>query len=143
MIQVFEGECPLTKDKNLLGKFELTGVPPAPYGIPQIEVTFQINANGIMRVSATLKCAGKGESITIKNEKDHISQEDIDRMIMEAGKFVEEDEEQRKRVEAINSLSNFIYGVKNQVADYDGLDGKLDEDDKKIRLGMVGQAYYS
>lgn len=137
LIQVFEGERTLTKDNNLLGKFELTGIPPAPRGVPQIEVTFEIDANSIVKVSATDKGTGKGESITIKNEKGRLSQEEIDRMIMEAEKFAAEDEEQRKRIESMNSLSNFIYGVKNQLADQEGLGGKLDEDDKKTLLSVV------
>jgi len=137
LIQVFEGERSLTKDNNLLGKFELTGIPPAPRGVPQIEVKFEIDANGIMKVSAADKGTGKSESITITNEKGRLTEEEIERMVREAEEFASEDEAQRKRIEAMNSLSNFIYGVKNQLADQEGLGGKLDDDDKKTLLAVV------
>lgn len=137
LIQVFEGERSLTKDNNLLGKFELTSIPPAPRGVPQIEVTFEIDANGIMRVSASDKGTGKSESITIKNEKGRLSDEEIERMVKEAEEFAAEDEAQRKRIEAMNSLSNFIYGVKNQLADQEGLGGKLEDEDKQTLLAVV------
>ncbi|KAL9710559.1 ATPase with role in protein import into the ER [Leucoagaricus gongylophorus] len=140
LIQVFEGERSLTKDNNLLGKFELTGIPPAPRGVPQIEVTFEIDANGIMKVSAADKGTGKSEAITIKNEKGRLSQEEIDRMVAEAEKFAAEDEAQRKRIEALNSLSSFVYGLKNQVTDSEGLGAKLDDDDKKTILDAVKEA---
>jgi len=137
LIQVFEGERSLTKDNNLLGKFDLTNIPPAPRGVPQIEVTFEIDANGIMKVSAADKGTGKSESITIKNEKGRLSEEEIDRMVREAEEFAAEDESQRKRIEAMNGLSNFIYGVKNQLADQEGLGGKLEDDDRKALLAVV------
>lgn len=137
LIQIFEGERPLTKDNNLLGKFELTGVPPAPRGVPQIEVTFEIDANGIMKVSAADKGTGKSESVTIKNEKGRLSDEEIERMVAEAEEFAAEDEAQRKRIEAMNALSNFVYGVKSQLADQEGLGGKLEADDKKKLLDTV------
>jgi len=137
LIQVFEGERSLTKDNNHLGKFELTGIPPSPRGVPQIEVTFEIDANGIMKVSASDKGTGKSESITITNEKGRLSQEDIDRMVAEAEEFAAEDEAQKKRIEALNSLSSYVYGLKTQVNDADGLGGKLDDDDKKTLLDMV------
>ena len=92
LIQVFEGERFLTSDNNLLGKFELTGIPPAPRGVPQIEVSFEMDLNGIMIVSAADKDTGKSESITITNEKGHLTQEEIDRMVAEAGEFAAEDE---------------------------------------------------
>ena len=103
LIQVFEGERPLTKDNNLLGKFKLTGIPPAPCGVPQIEVTFEIDANGIMKVSAADRGTGKSESITITNKKGRLTQEEIDRMVAEAETFAAEDEAQKKRIEALNS----------------------------------------
>ena len=131
LIQVFEGERSLTKDNNLLGKFELTGVPPAPRGVPQIEVSFEIDANGIMKVSAADKGTGKSESITITNERGRLSQEDIDRMVAEAEEFAAEDEAQKKRIEALNSLSSYVYSLKSQLGDDDGLGGKLDAEDKK------------
>lgn len=137
LIQVFEGERSLTKDNNHLGKFELTGIPPSPRGVPQIEVTFEIDANGIMKVSASDKGTGKSESITITNEKGRLSQEDIDRMVAEAEEFAAEDEAQKKRIEALNSLSSYVYGLKTQVNDADGLGGKLDDEDKKTLLDMV------
>jgi len=137
LIQVFEGERSLTKDNNLLGKFELTGIPPAPRGVPQIEVAFEIDANGIMRVSAADKGTGKSESITITNEKGRLTQEEIDRMVAEAEEFAAEDEAQKKRIEALNSLSSFVYSLKSQLADSDGLGGKLDADDKKTLLDAI------
>jgi len=137
LIQVFEGERSLTKDNNLLGKFELSGIPPAPRGVPQIEVTFEIDANGIMKVGAADKGTGKSESITITNEKGRLSKEDIERMVQEAEQFASEDEAQRKRIEALNSLSSFVYGLKSQLADQEGLGGKIDEADKKTILATV------
>ena len=137
LIQVFEGERSLTKDNNLLGKFELTGIPPSPRGVPQIEVTFEVDANGIMKVSAADKGTGKSESITITNEKGRLTQEEIDRMVAEAEEFATEDEVQKKRIEALNSLSSYVYGLKSQLADSDGLGGKLDADDKKTLLDAI------
>jgi len=137
LIQVYEGERSLTKDNNHLGKFELTGIPPSPRGVPQIEVTFEIDANGIMKVSASDKGTGKVESITITNEKGRLSQEDIDRMVAEAEEFAADDEAQRKRIEGLNSLSSYVYGLKTQVNDADGLGGKLDDEDKKTLLDMI------
>ncbi|KAF9784700.1 heat shock protein 70 family [Thelephora terrestris] len=134
LIQVFEGERSLTKDNNLLGKFELTGIPPSPRGVPQIEVAFEIDANGIMKVSAADKGTGKSESITITNEKGRLTQEEIDRMVAEAEQFASEDEAQKKRIEALNSLSSYVYSLKSQLGDSDGLGGKLDSDDKKTLL---------
>ena len=137
MIQVFEGERSLTKDNNLLGKFELNGIPPAPRGVPQIEVAFEIDANGIMKVSAADKGTGKSESITIANEKGRLTQEEIDRMVTEAEEFAAEDEAQKKRIEALNSLSSYVYGLKTQLGDSDGLGGKLDSDDKRTLLDAI------
>ncbi|KAJ7058111.1 heat shock protein 70 family [Mycena amicta] len=140
LIQVFEGERPLTKDNNLLGKFELSSIPPAPRGVPQIEVTFEIDANGIMKVGAADKGTGKHESITITNEKGRLTQEEIDRMVAEAEQFASEDEAARKRIEAMNSLSSFVYGLKSQLADQEGLGGKLSDEDKKTILAAVKEA---
>ncbi|KDQ54535.1 hypothetical protein JAAARDRAFT_49176 [Jaapia argillacea MUCL 33604] len=137
LIQVYEGERSLTKDNNLLGKFELSSIPPAPRGVPQIEVTFEIDANGIMKVSAADKGTGKSESITITNEKGRLTQEEIERMVREAEEFAAEDESQRKRIEALNSLSSFVYGLKTQVSDAEGLGGKLSDADKKKILAAV------
>ncbi|KAJ2931321.1 hypothetical protein H1R20_g5861, partial [Candolleomyces eurysporus] len=140
VIQVFEGERSLTKHNHLLGQFELKGIPPAPKGVPQIEVTFELDANSIMTIRASDKGTGKSESITIKNEKGRLSQEDIDRMIMEGEKFAEEDALHRKRQETLNSLSNLVYGVKTQLADKEGLAGKLAEEDKKTLQAVVTEA---
>ncbi|RIB01431.1 glucose-regulated protein [Gigaspora rosea] len=130
LIQVYEGERSMTKDNNLLGKFELTGIPPAPRGVPQIEVTFEIDANGIMKVSAADKGTGKSESITITNDKGRLSKEEIDRMVEEAEQFAEEDRMLRERIESKNQLENFVYSLKNQVSDDGELGKKLSEEDK-------------
>ena len=140
LIQVYEGERSLTKDNNLLGKFELTGIPAAPRGSPQIEVTFEIDANGILKVSAVDKGTGKSESITITNEKGRLSQEDIDRMVREAEEFASEDEAQKKRIESLNSLQNLVWSLKSQVSDAEGLGGKLSDDDKKTILATIKEA---
>ena len=130
LIQVFEGERSMTKDNNLLGKFELNNIPPAPRGVPQIEVTFEVDANGIMKVMAADKGTGRSESITITNDKGRLSKEEIDRMVAEAEEFSEQDEEIRKRVEAVNNYQNFISMLRTQVTDKEGLGGKLDSNDK-------------
>ncbi|RUS80412.1 hypothetical protein EGW08_011824 [Elysia chlorotica] len=111
-IQIFEGERTMTKDNNLMGKFHLTGIPPAPRGVPQIEVTFDIDANGILNVSAQDKSTGKSENITIKNDRGRLSQADIDRMVADAEKYKEEDEKQRERVSARNHLESYVFNVK-------------------------------
>ncbi|KAG0671115.1 70-kilodalton heat shock protein [Pichia californica] len=113
LIQVFEGERARTKDNNLLGKFELSGIPPAPRGVPQIEVTFDIDANGILNVSALEKGTGKTQKITITNDKGRLSQEDIERMVSEAEKFKEEDEKEATRIASKNQLESYAYSVKN------------------------------
>merc|ERR1712100_622008 len=102
MIQVFEGERAMTKDNHLLGKFELTGIPPAPRGVPQIEVTFDIDANGIMNVSAKESAGGKTEKIVITNDKGRLSKEEIEKMVNDAEKFKEEDEKVNAKVDAKN-----------------------------------------
>ncbi|KXT07290.1 hypothetical protein AC578_409 [Pseudocercospora eumusae] len=140
LIQVFEGERSMTKDNNLLGKFELSGIPPAPRGQPQIEVTFELDANGILRVSAGDKGSGKTESITITNDKGRLSAEEIERMVEEAEKYADEDKATRARIEARNGLENYAYSLKNQVNDEEGLGGKIDEDDKEALLEAVKEA---
>lgn len=135
MIQVYEGERAMAKDNNLLGKFELTGIPPAPRGVPQIEVTFALDANGILKVSATDKGTGKSESITITNDKGRLSQEDIERMVEEAEKYAAEDAEIKAKIEARNKLENYAHSLKNQVNG--DLGEKLDEDDKETLLDAV------
>jgi endoplasmic reticulum chaperone BiP len=131
LIQVFEGERSMTKDNNILGKFELTGIPPAPRGVPQIEVSFELDANGILKVSAHDKGTGKQESITITNDKGRLTQEEIDRMVAEAEKYAEEDKATRERIEARNGLENYAFSLKNQVNDEEGLGGKIDDEDKE------------
>ncbi|ETN39739.1 chaperone DnaK [Cyphellophora europaea CBS 101466] len=140
LIQVFEGERSMTKDNNLLGKFELTGIPPAPRGVPQIEVSFELDANGILRVTAGDKGTGKAESITITNDKGRLSPEEIERMVAEAEMFAEEDKLTREKIEARNSLENYAFNLKNQVNDEEGLGGKIDEDDKETILEAVKEA---
>ncbi|RMZ74964.1 hypothetical protein DV737_g5589, partial [Chaetothyriales sp. CBS 132003] len=140
LIQVYEGERSLTKDNNLLGKFELTNIPPAPRGVPQIEVSFELDANGILRVTAGDKGTGKSESITITNDKGRLSEEEIERMIQEAEQYAEEDKIVKEKIEARNSLENYAFSLKNQVSDEDGLGGKIDEDDKETLLEAVKEA---
>merc|ERR1712186_275763 len=113
LIQVFEGERAMTKDNNLLGKFHLDGIPPAPRGVPQIEVTFDIDANGILNVSAQDKSTGKSNQITITNEKGRLSQAEIDRMVQEAEKFRAEDESNKAKIEAKNGLENYCFTMRN------------------------------
>merc|ERR1712029_840787 len=112
LIQVFEGERAMTKDNNLLGKFHLDGIPPAPRGVPQIEVTFDIDANGILNVSAQDKSTGKSNQITITNEKGHLSQAEIDRMVQEAEKYRAEDEQNKSKIEAKNGLENYCFTMR-------------------------------
>lgn len=131
LIQVFEGERSMTKDNNLLGKFELTNIPPAPRGVPQIEVSFELDANGILKVSASDKGTGKTETITITNDKGRLTPEEIERMVAEAEKYAEEDKATRERIEARNGLENYAFNLKNQVNDEDGLGGKIDEEEKE------------
>ncbi|GAB1227395.1 hypothetical protein ENUP19_0339G0001, partial [Entamoeba nuttalli] len=115
LIQVFEGEASMTKHCNLLGRFELTGIAPAPRGMPQIEVTFDIDANGILNVTAEDKSSGKKNKITITNDKGRLSKEDIDKMIREAEKYKAEDEENKARIEAKNQIENMCYSMKNSI----------------------------
>lgn len=129
-----------TSHSNLLGKFELSGIPPAPRGQPQIEVTFELDANGILRVSAGDKGSGKTESITITNDKGRLSAEEIERMVEEAEKYADEDKATRERIESRNGLENYAYSLKNQLNDDDGLGGKIDEDDKDTLLEAVKEA---
>ena len=140
MIQVFEGERAMTKDNHLLGKFELTSIPPAPRGVPQIEVTFEIDANGILNVGAEDKGTGKSEKITITNDKGRLSQEEIERMVEEAEEFAEEDRKTKERIDARNSLETYAYNMKNTISDSDKLADKLDEDDKNTIEEAVKEA---
>ena len=117
LIQVFEGERARTKDCNSLGKFTLDGIPPMPRGQPQVEVSFDVDANGILNVSALEKSTGKSQQITITNDKGRLSQEDIDRMVAEAEKFKAEDEEVQRRIEARNKLDNYVYTSESSIKD--------------------------
>lgn len=122
--QVFEGERALTKDNNLLGAFELAGIPPAPRGIPQIEVTFGVDQNGILTVSALDKGTGTSKAITITQDG-RLSEEEIHRMIKQAEDFTAEDEASRKRFEAIDLMATFVYNVRAQITDKGSWSGKV------------------
>ncbi|KAA8536854.1 hypothetical protein F0562_029332 [Nyssa sinensis] len=130
-IKVYEGERSLTKDCRDLGKFDLTGIPPAPRGVPQIEVTFDVDANGILHVRAEDKAAKKAESITITNDKGRLSQEEIERMVKEAEEFAEEDKKVREKIDARNKLETYIYSMKSTINEKDKLADKIDSDDKE------------
>ena len=130
----------MTKDNDLLGKFDLTNIPSAPRGVPQIEVTFALDANGILKASAGDKGTGKSESITITNNKGRLSQDEIYRMIEEAEKFKEEDKATAAKIAARNGVENYAFSLKNQVRDEDGLGGKIDEDEKETILEAVREA---
>lgn len=117
LIQVYEGERALTRDNNLLGKFELSGIPPAPRGVPQIEVTFDIDANGILNVSAVDRSTGKQNKITITNDKGRLSKADIERMINDAERYKADDEAQRERIAAKNALESYIYSLRQTIED--------------------------
>lgn len=139
LIQVFEGERARTKDNNLLGKFELSGIPPAPRGVPQITVCFDIDANGILNVSAEDKTTGQKNKITITNDKGRLSKDEIEKMVQEAEKYKAEDEELKKKVESKNSLENYAYNMRNTIRD-DKIAGKLDPADKKKIEDAVDEA---
>ncbi|KAL5726376.1 hypothetical protein ACHQM5_009423 [Ranunculus cassubicifolius] len=139
LIQVFEGERARTKDNNLLGKFELSGIPPAARGVPQISVCFDIDANGILNVSAEDKTTGKKNKITITNDKGRMSKEEIDRLVKEAEKYKSEDEEHKKKVEARNGLENYVYSMRTTIRD-EKVGGKLPSGDKKKIEDAVEEA---
>merc|ERR1712107_197851 len=129
-IQVYEGERAMTKDNHLLGKFDLTGIPPAPRGTPQIEVTFDIDANGILNVSASDKSTGKQNKITITNDKDRLSKEEIERMVNDAEKFKADDEKQKERISAKNGLESYCFNMKTTIED-EKVKDKISDDDRK------------
>lgn len=130
LIQVYEGERTRTRDNNLLGKFELTGIPPAPRGVPQINVTFDIDANGILNVSAEDKTTGKSQKITITNDKGRLSKDEIEKMVQDAEKYKAEDEEHKKKVDAKNALENYAYNMRNSIGE-EKIAEKLDANDKQ------------
>merc|ERR1712139_399242 len=130
LIQVYEGERAMTKDNNLLGKFELSGIPPAPRGVPQIEVTFDIDANGILNVSACDKSTGKENKITITNDKGRLSKEEIERMVQEAERFKDDDDKQKDRISSKNGLESYAFNMKSTIDD-DKVKEKISDEDKK------------
>merc|ERR1712051_728922 len=130
LIQVFEGERSMTRDNNILGKFNLDGIPPMPRGQPQIDVCFDIDANGILNVSALEKSTGKENKITITNDKGRLSQDEIERMVQEAEKYKAEDDANKNRIEAKNGLENYCYSLKNSITS-DEVKDKIPEDDRK------------
>merc|ERR1719189_3390304 len=137
-IQVYEGERAMTKDNHLLGKFDLTGIPPAPKGVPEIEVTFDIDANGILNVSAQDKSSGKEEKITITNDKGRLSKEEIDKMVSDAEKFKAEDDKQKERISAKNGLESYCFNMKSTIED-EKLKDKIAENDKKTIMDKCNE----
>jgi len=136
LIQVFEGERSMTKDNNLLGKFELSGIPPAPRGVPKIEVTFEIDSNGIMNVSAKDQTTNKTEKITITNDKGRLSEEEIQKMVEKAKQMEEEDQKLVGKVNAKNALEGYLFSIKNSISDKQ-LEGKINKEDKEKILSTV------
>jgi len=136
LIQVFEGERAKTKDNNLLGKFELSGIPPAPRGVPQIEVTFDLDANGILNVSATDKTTNQSQRVTITNDKGRLSKEDIEQMIADAEKYKNEDEAVRETIQARNGLESYVYSMRNSMED-EKMRDMVPVDDKETILNTV------
>ena len=136
-IQVYEGERARAQDNHLLGKFDLTGIAPAPRGVPQINVAFDIDANGILNVNAEDKASGKSEKIVITNDKGRLSKEDIERMVNDAEKYKEEDELYKKKVEAINGFESVVYNTRNTVSDKNV---NITEEDKILVNETINQA---
>merc|ERR1711967_178597 len=140
-IQIFEGERAMTKDNHMLGKFELTGIPPAARGVPQIEVTFEIDANGILQVSAADKGTGKAEKITITADKGRLSEEEIERMVREAEEFAEEDKKVQEKINAKNSLESYLYRMKNDLDDDEkGIAQKIEPAEKNELMGLIDES---
>jgi heat shock protein 5 len=140
-IQVYEGERAMTKDNHMLGKFELTGIPPAPRGVPQVEVTFEIDSNGILQVSAVDKGTGKAEKVVITADKGRLSEEDINRMVREAEEFAEEDKKLQGRISAKNGLESYCYNLKNTLEDEEkGVAGKVAEAEKTELIAVIDEA---
>jgi len=139
-IQVFEGERPMTKDNHVLGKFDLTGIAPAPRGQPQIEVTFEVDSNSILSVSAQDKASGKAEKIVITNDKGRLSEEDIKRMLQEAEEFAEQDKLAKERIDAKNSFESYVYSMRNTIDDNEKLGSKISDDDKETIKDALKEA---
>jgi heat shock protein 5 len=139
LIQVFEGERAMTKDNRELGKFELSGIPAAPRGVPKIQVTFELDADGILHVSAKDEGTSKTETITIKNDKGRLSPEEIERMVKEAEQFAEEDKKLKDRVDAKNNLETFAHGIKTQLNDDKKIEGKISAEDKKTCIDAASE----
>ena len=140
-IHIFEGERPLTKDNHSLAKFDLSGIPPAPRGQPQIEVTFDVDENSILTVSAVEKATGKSEKIVVTNDSGRLSKEEIERMLREAKEFEEQDKITKERIDAKNSFENYIYSMKNTVEDKEkGLGAKLTEEEKETISNALKEA---
>merc|ERR1711944_148506 len=137
-IQVYEGERAMTRDNHKLGEFNLTGIPPAPRGTPKIEVMFDIDANGILNVSASDKSTGKAERITITNDKGRLSKDEIDKMVNDAEQFKAEDTKQRERIDAKNGLESYCFNIKSTM-DEPNLKDKISESDKKNITQMVNE----
>lgn len=129
---VYEGERKFTKDCNILGKFDLHGIPPMPRGTPQIEITYEVDTNGILNVQACEKSSGKSEKITIKNESNKLTKEQIEKMISDAEKFKEDDERAQKKVQAKNNLENYIYNVRSTVVNEDKMKSSLGDDHETV-----------
>jgi L1 cell adhesion molecule like protein len=138
LIQVYEGERAMTKDNNLLGKFELTGIPPAPRGVPQIEVTFDLDANGILNVSAVDKSTGRENKITITNDKGRLSKDEIEKMVRDAEKYKEEDDKQRERLQSKNALESYAFNMKSTVED-EKLKDKISAEDRQKVLDKCNE----
>ena len=140
LIQVFEGERAMTKDNHQLGKFELTGIPPAPRGVPQIEVSFEIDANGILQVSAADKGTGKAEKITITADKGRLSEEEIERMVKEAEEFADEDKKVQGKINARNGLESYLYNLKNTLNDEEkGISDKIEAAEKTELVSLIDE----
>merc|ERR1711928_65254 len=138
-IQVYEGERAMTRDNHMGGKFDLTGIPPAPRGVPQIEVTFDVDANGILNVSAADKSSGKSQKITITNDKGRLSKEEIEKMVNDAEKFKAEDDQQKERISAKNGLESYCFNMKTTLDD-EKVKDKISEDDKKAIADKCDEA---
>merc|ERR1719213_246981 len=139
-ISVFEGERALVKDNHELGKFDLSGIPPAPRGVPKIDVTFEIDENSILTVSAHEQGTGKSESISITNDKGRLTKEEIERMVADAEKFADQDKELKEKIDAKHQLENYIYQMRNTIEDKEKLADKIDESDKNSIAEALSEA---